>query len=144
MSIETADQTRRTCPTCKGEGRDSHIGRDGETYEHKCCTCVGTGDIRMSAELTAIYDAGGFDDNEAWHCEECGIYELRDAAVDSWHNDDDGTRCPECEDKLFIQGAMAAGIPLSVIRRESKLSDHFSRAYINEQCGHSPRDLDEL
>lgn len=33
------------------------------------------------------------------------------------------------------QGALDAGIPLSVIEGRTKLSDHFSPEYINDKCG---------
>ncbi len=36
------------------------------------------------------------------------------------------------------QGALDAGIPLSVIEGKSKLTDHFSKAFIDMQCGREP------
>lgn len=34
----------------------------------------------------------------------------------------------------FVNGALEAGIPLSVIEGKTKLTDHFSQEYINKQC----------
>lgn len=36
--------------------------------------------------------------------------------------------------EAFKQGALEAGIPISVIEGKTKLSDHFSETYINNQC----------
>jgi hypothetical protein len=48
----------------------------------------------------------------------------------------------QCEDLIEIivkedekKGALAAGIPLSVIEGKTKLSDHFSENYINWMSG---------
>ena len=37
--------------------------------------------------------------------------------------------------EAFKQGALEAGIPLSVVEGRSKLSDHFSPEYISDKCG---------
>lgn len=38
------------------------------------------------------------------------------------------------------QSALDAGIPLSVVRGETTLTDHFSRDYVDAQCGRETRD----
>jgi len=38
------------------------------------------------------------------------------------------------QELAFRQGALRAGIPLSVIDGETNLSDHFSQKYINFKC----------
>lgn len=40
------------------------------------------------------------------------------------------SECPACTD-----AALSAGIPLSVIRGETKLRDHFDQATIDRECG---------
>lgn len=47
------------------------------------------------------------------------------------------------EDIDFIEGALAAGIPMSVIQNKSKLTDHFSQNYIDMQCNRAKVDQDE-
>ena len=47
--------------------------------------------------------------------------------------------CNECIEE-FKSRAIEAGIPLSVIEGKTKLSDHFSQDYINEQCGRTNDD----
>lgn len=42
--------------------------------------------------------------------------------------------CEEAQKKAFTDGALAAGIPLSVIEGRTKLTDHFSDSYILSQC----------
>lgn len=44
--------------------------------------------------------------------------------------DGDESICAFCQK----QGALDAGIPLSVIEGKTKLSDHFSESYINHMC----------
>jgi hypothetical protein len=46
-------------------------------------------------------------------------------------NNDDSE---EMTDEEFEKRALEHGIPLSVIRSETKLSDHFSKEYINWKC----------
>lgn len=41
----------------------------------------------------------------------------------------------ELEIKNFRDGALDAGIPLSVIEGRTKLKEHFSQEYIDAQCG---------
>lgn len=45
--------------------------------------------------------------------------------------DESGRYCIPCYKKLWIEGALDAGIPLFVIEVKTKLSDHFSEEYIN-------------
>lgn len=48
-------------------------------------------------------------------------------------SDESGNFCESCYNKAFIESALNAGIPLSVIEGKTKLSDHFPREYIEEQ-----------
>lgn len=49
--------------------------------------------------------------------------------------DESGQYCEPCYLEWAKQGALAAGIPLSVIEGKTKLTDHFSQEYIDAQCG---------
>lgn len=69
---------------------------------------------------------------EIARCDNCGT---RDD-VDNMHRDDSGVYCERCQREHEERGALDAGIPLSVIRGQTKLTDHFSREYIDAQCGH--------
>jgi len=40
----------------------------------------------------------------------------------------------QCWENEQIQGALLAGIPMSVIQGKTKLTDHFSENYINYKC----------
>lgn len=53
---------------------------------------------------------------------------------------EDGSFCDKCDRTNMIQGALDAGIPMSVIMGRTKLSDHFSERYINAQCGKPSHD----
>jgi len=135
----------RVCFSCKGSGRSGHVGLDGTRYEYDCSTCVGAGDVAMSTAAAKLYDDHGFDDREVRGCDQCGLHVLADEAEDAdWHSGDDGVRCDQCHRALCEAGALGAGIPIEVIRGESKLTDFFSRSYIDAQCGRAPRELDEL
>jgi hypothetical protein len=48
------------------------------------------------------------------------------------HNERYDDDCEECA-RLIEQSALDAGIPLSVIQGKTKLTDHFSREYIDMQ-----------
>lgn len=135
----------RVCFSCKGSGRSGHVGLDGTRYEYDCSTCIGTGDVTMSAAAAKLYDDHGFDDHEVRGCDQCGRHVLADEAADEqWHSGDDGLRCEPCDHALREAGALAAGIPIEVIRGETTLRKRFSRSYIDAQCGRTPRDIDEL
>lgn len=62
-------------------------------------------------------------------CDDCGVdaHDLR--------ADDSGTYCEACYRKTFVESALSAGIPMSVIEGRSKLSDHFSKEYIAHKIG---------
>lgn len=51
------------------------------------------------------------------------------------HDDGEPIRpeCPYCQE-WFVQSALQAGIPHSVIEGKTKLTDHFSPEYIRAQC----------
>lgn len=56
------------------------------------------------------------------------------------NNGDDDGRCTMAEHRdwlcpRFVSSALDAGIPLSVVMGKTKLTDHFSREYIDAQCG---------
>ena len=42
-----------------------------------------------------------------------------------------------------VDSALDAGIPLSVILGRDQLRDHFSKQYINQQCGRPEREWDD-
>lgn len=48
--------------------------------------------------------------------------------------------CEACYQKWFVRSALEAGIPLSVIEGKTKLSDHWSQAYIDYKCGKTRED----
>lgn len=50
------------------------------------------------------------------------------------HHDESGSYCEPCYEAAFKQGALDAGIPLSVIEGKTKLTDHFSQDYIDHMC----------
>ncbi len=60
-------------------------------------------------------------------CEICKSAEI-------FHSDDSGDYCEPCYLEGMKQGALDAGIPLSVIEGKTKLTDHFSPEYIKSQC----------
>lgn len=53
------------------------------------------------------------------------------------HSDDAGSWCFDCARDLQCRAALEAGIPASVIDGKTKLTDHFSREYIDSQRGGS-------
>lgn len=62
-------------------------------------------------------------------CDGCGqLFEHEDM-----HHDEAGSWCESCREKQLREGALAAGIPLSVVEGRSKLTDHFSKEYIRSQ-----------
>lgn len=50
------------------------------------------------------------------------------------HDETYDPECGQCRNDV-VNSALRAGIPLSVINGETKLSDHFSQEYIDQQCG---------
>lgn len=50
--------------------------------------------------------------------------------TETMRHDESGSYCEACYRKAFVQGAIDAGIPMSVIEGKTKLSDHFSNEYI--------------
>ena len=70
-------------------------------------------------------------------CEVCGRFIAKDSA----RTDESGDYCIPCAEAIWRQGALDAGIPLSVIEGKTKLSDHFSEAYIESQCAPKGRPL---
>ena len=61
------------------------------------------------------------------YCHDCGIHV--DTDHDCEHFDENGECTANFEDE-----AIAAGIPKSVVDGKTKLSDHFSKEYINYKC----------
>ena len=61
------------------------------------------------------------------HCEICNCQLNTDFV-----SNDAGDFCLGCENQLYIDGALNAGIPLTVIEGKTKLLDHFSQEYINK------------
>lgn len=68
-------------------------------------------------------------------CDKCKI----ELTEDEYYLGDDGTWCEPCRRAIERQGALDAGIPLSVVDGETTLRDHFSREYIDAQCGRGVR-----
>lgn len=60
-------------------------------------------------------------------CEDCEL----EFNLEDMYCDESGDYCQECHRQAFIQGALSAGIPLSVIEGKTKLLDHFSQQYID-------------
>lgn len=54
--------------------------------------------------------------------------------TEATYSDDSGEYCDACIDEIHKQGALDAGIPLSVIEGKTKLTDHFSPDYIESQA----------
>lgn len=50
-------------------------------------------------------------------------------------SDESGEYCSLCYRKAWTQSALDAGIPLTVIEGKTKLSDHFTKEYINFKRG---------
>ena len=67
-------------------------------------------------------------------CDEC-----KRILPEEHYSDDAGSWCYDCARELRRQAALNAGIPQSVIDGETKLRDHFSREYIDAQCGRGVR-----
>lgn len=61
-------------------------------------------------------------------CDECGV-----ASFEDLHIDDAGQFCFDCVREQQRQGALDAGIPASVVDGKTKLTDHFTRDYIDSQ-----------
>lgn len=68
-------------------------------------------------------------------CDKCKV----ELAEDEHYSGDDGTWCTPCRRDIERQAALDAGIPQSVIDGETRLTDHFSREYIDAQCGRGVR-----
>lgn len=66
------------------------------------------------------------------------------------YTDEDDTEwyiCAQCDTKkeaelrlIYVEGALQAGIPRSVIEGKTELKDHFSTDYINWKCGKKPEE----
>ena len=63
-------------------------------------------------------------------CDEC----KRVLPVDHY-SDDAGSWCYDCVREQRRQAALDAGIPPSVVDGSTKLTDHFTRDYIDSQRG---------
>jgi hypothetical protein len=70
-------------------------------------------------------------------CEVCGK-----ALSEDHHSDESGDYCWPCYEAAMKQSALDAGIPLSVIEGKTKLSDHFSKEYIEYRCGRTPEETE--
>lgn len=66
---------------------------------------------------------------EQCQCEICN----KDFSHDEIYHDDSGSYCVPCIEAYHRQSALDAGIPLSVIDGETKLTDHFSKIRIAKE-----------
>lgn len=73
-------------------------------------------------------------------CDDCKA--TFDVEIDDGHVGDDGFYCYSCWTEYEKQSALDAGIPLSVIEGKTKLSDHYSKEYLDIIFGKSERDKD--
>jgi len=63
-------------------------------------------------------------------CEMCN----KDILDEDYRSDDSGEYHWNCYDDWCKKEALSHGIPLSVVESNTKLSDHFSKGYIDWKC----------
>jgi hypothetical protein len=69
--------------------------------------------------------------SKSYTCDDCA----KSFERDSGHCGDDAILCGPCAERNIRESALAAGIPASVIEGKTKLSDHFSKDYIDHMRG---------
>jgi hypothetical protein len=82
----------------------------------------------LKSEIDQYDNVHGCRDSDLGIEPRCEYSDINDGQLDD---------CWTCR-AYMRQSALEAGIPLSVVEGKTKLSDHFSERYINEQC--NPRD----